>query len=68
MRQIAAERHLPVDFVDMAIERARERGSLDVVDMRSRHACGRDGMPTRPRFVGVRGMSIQVFPIFGLVK
>jgi hypothetical protein len=26
------------------------------------------GMPTRPRFVGVRGMSIQVFPIFGLVK
>ena len=62
VRQIAAERHLPVDFVDMAIERARERGSLDVVDMR------RDGMPTRPRFVGVRGMSIQVFPIFGLVK
>ena len=28
----------------------------------------RDGMPTRPRFVGARGMSIQVFPIFGLVK
>ena len=26
------------------------------------------GMPTRPRVVGVRGMSIQVFPIFGLVK
>lgn len=26
------------------------------------------GMPTRPRFVDVRGMSIQVFPIFGLVK
>ena len=38
VRQIADKRHLPVDFVDMAVERADKRGLLAVMDMR--HACG----------------------------
>lgn len=62
VRQIAAERHLPVDFVDMAIERARERGSLDVVDMRSRHACGETVCRPDPASLVCVGCPFRFFP------
>ena len=62
VRQIAAERHLPVDFVDMAIERARERGSLDVVDMRLRHACGETVCRPDPASLVCVGCPFRFFP------
>lgn len=64
VRQIAANRHLPVDFVDMAITRARERGLLQVTDLSPRSMCGETtcqpdpsslicaGCPFRPRADG----------------
>ena len=55
-------RHLPVDFVDMAIERARERGSLDVVDMRSRHACGETVCRPDPASLVCVGCPFRFFP------
>lgn len=62
VRQIAAERHLPVDFVDMASERAREQGSLDVVDMRSRHACGETVCRPDPASLVCVGCPFRFFP------
>ena len=60
-RQIAARRHLPVDFIDMAIARAQRRGLLQVTDLTPRSMCGEAtcqpdpaslicaGCPFRPR-------------------
>ena len=61
VRQIASNRHLPVDFVDMTIARARERGLLQVADLSPQSMCGETtcqpdpsslicaGCPFRPR-------------------
>ena len=40
IRQVADRRHLPVDFIVMAISRAQERGLLQVADLTSRSTCG----------------------------
>lgn len=40
IRQVADRRHLPVDFIVMAISRAQECGLLQVADLTSRSACG----------------------------
>ena len=76
VRQIADKRHLPVDFVDMAVERADKRGLLAVMDMRQRQMCirdsaarlRRDDMPARSCVIGVRRMPIQDIPIFKPVQ
>lgn len=66
VRQIADKRHLPVDFVDMAVERADKRGLLAVMDMR--HACGETICQPRSCVIGVRRMPIQDIPIFKPVQ
>ena len=40
VRAIAERRHLPVDFIDMAVSRARQRGLLQVTDLTPRSMCG----------------------------
>lgn len=66
VRQIADKRHLPVDFVDMAVERADKRGAAG----RDGHAARlrRDDMPARSCVIGVRRMPIQDIPIFKPVQ
>lgn len=61
IRQVADRRHLPVDFIVMAISRAQERSLLQVADLTSRSTCGETtcqpdpsslicaGCPFRPR-------------------
>lgn len=50
IRQVADRRHLPVDFIVMAISRAQERGLLQVADLTSRSTCGkRHASPTLRR-------------------
>ena len=62
-RQIADKRRLPVDFVDMAIDRARERGLLEVVDMGSSgHACGESICRPDPDSLVCAGCPFRIFP------
>ena len=64
VRQIAAERHLPVDFVDDGPyeTRARTRTRLNVVDMRSRHACGETVCRPDPASLVCVGCPFRFFP------
>ena len=55
VRQIADKRHLPVDFVDMAVDGHAAR-------------LRRDDMPARSCVIGVRRMPIQDIPIFKPVQ
>ncbi|RHC31294.1 peptidase [Bifidobacterium adolescentis] len=60
VRQIADKRHLPVDFVDMAVERADKRGLLAVMDMR--HACGETICQPDPASLVCAGCPFRIFP------
>ena len=60
VRQIADKRHLPVDFVDMAVERADKRGLLAVMDMR--HACGETVCRPDPASLVCVGCPFRFFP------
>ncbi len=62
-RQIADKRRLPVDFVDMVIDRARERGLLEMVDMGpSGHACGESMCRPDPDSLVCAGCPFRIFP------
>ena len=63
VRQIADKRRLPVDFIDMAINRARKRGLLEMVDMESSgHVCGESRCRPDPDSLVCAGCPFRIFP------